>query len=244
MRDGRGVSWQRSGNAAPTSSASASAAKAFQKPGPLKLGAKPRTGRESSKGRIQVIVATPRYSADFSNWSRASAAVLQPSIFRGRPLRAAATAARSSGSWTLRSVPLGKYWRSRRLVFSVRAALPGAVRIAEIDLQTGVDPQLRVLCHFRTLVPGQRPLQLLRQGDDGARDGVADRFGPVPCERGAVLGAWPQAAPGHGRQVEQQGEPRGALHQGADGRAAQRPRIRSPSSGPAPPDPQLRADVR
>jgi hypothetical protein len=32
-------------------------------------------------------------------------------------LRAAATAARSPGPWRLRSVPLGKYWRSSPLVF-------------------------------------------------------------------------------------------------------------------------------
>jgi hypothetical protein len=34
-------------------------------------------------------------------------------------LSAAATAARSCGLWRLRSVPLGKYWRSRPLVFSL-----------------------------------------------------------------------------------------------------------------------------
>src|SRR3954465_10665282 len=42
----------------------------------------------------------------------------------------------------------------------VRAALPGAVGIAEVDLKTGVDPELGVLGHFRSLIPGQRSSQL------------------------------------------------------------------------------------
>jgi len=50
--------------------------------------------------------------------SRASAGVFQPSVFRGRALRAAATASSSSRECLDRSVPFGKYWRSRPLVFS------------------------------------------------------------------------------------------------------------------------------
>src|SRR3954449_2328690 len=42
----------------------------------------------------------------------------------------------------------------------VRAALPGAVRVAEVDLKTSVDPQLGVLAHLRPLIPGQRLSQL------------------------------------------------------------------------------------
>src|SRR6476469_6534830 len=44
----------------------------------------------------------------------------------------------------------------------VGAALPRAVRIAEVDLHTSIDQQLRVLAHFRPLIPGQRSSQLLR----------------------------------------------------------------------------------
>src|SRR3954466_4368807 len=46
----------------------------------------------------QTVVATPvRFLfIDDSNWSSASAGVLKPSVFRGRPLRAAATAEMSS----------------------------------------------------------------------------------------------------------------------------------------------------
>jgi transposase InsO family protein len=44
-----------------------------------------------------------------SHWSRASAGVFQPSVFRGLALSVAATAASSSALCVLRSVPLGKY---------------------------------------------------------------------------------------------------------------------------------------
>src|SRR5215208_4611444 len=43
----------------------------------------------------------------------------------------------------------------------VRAALPGAVGIAEIDRHARLDPQLGVLGHLRSLIPGQRASQLL-----------------------------------------------------------------------------------
>src|SRR3954469_14885450 len=36
----------------------------------------------------------------------------------------------------------------------VRAALPGAVRVAEVDLKTSVDPQVGVLAHLCSLIPG------------------------------------------------------------------------------------------
>src|SRR3954467_13964707 len=70
----------------------------------------------------------------------------------------------------------------------VRAALPGAVGIAEVDLETSVDPQAGVLAHLGPLIPGQRLPQLLGQGGDHARDGVAHRLGPMPGQRGPVLG--------------------------------------------------------
>ena len=58
-----------------------------------------------------------RRSVDSS--SRASAGVFQPRVLRGRVLSARATASRSSREWRARSVPFGKYWRSRPLVFSL-----------------------------------------------------------------------------------------------------------------------------
>src|SRR3954467_3108012 len=105
------------------------------------------------------------------NWSRASAGVLQPRVFRGLLLRAIATAARASALCTLRSVPFGKYWRSSPPIgVLVRAALPGTVGIAEVDAKPGVDPQVGMLGHLRPLIPGQRSSQLLGQGGDRARD--------------------------------------------------------------------------
>ena len=68
-----------------------------------------------SSGRL----ATRSLSADRRNRSSASAGVFQSSVFRGRELRAAATAAISLALCMLRSVPLGKYWRSSPLVFSL-----------------------------------------------------------------------------------------------------------------------------
>src|SRR3954447_18305495 len=103
----------------------------------------------------------------------------------------------------------------------VRAALPGAVGIAEVDLNACVDLQARVLAHLGALIPGQRSSQLFGYGDDRARDGVAHRLSPMPGERGPVLGARSVTVARHAGQVEQDREPRRALHQGADRRTAQ-----------------------
>src|SRR4051812_49090751 len=48
-----------------------------------------------------------------------SAGVIQSRVMRGRPLSSAAIASRSAWLWTARSLPLGRYWRSRPLVFSL-----------------------------------------------------------------------------------------------------------------------------
>src|SRR3954454_12267618 len=42
----------------------------------------------------------------------------------------------------------------------VRAALPRTVGIAEVDRHASLDPELGVLGHFRSLIPGQRSSQL------------------------------------------------------------------------------------
>jgi hypothetical protein len=61
----------------------------------------------------------------------------------------------------------------------VGAALPRALRVAEVDLKAAVDPQLRVLAHLGALVPGQRPEKLLGERADRVDDRVADRLGSV-----------------------------------------------------------------
>src|SRR4051794_40735040 len=84
----------------------------------------------------------------------------------------------------------------------VRAALPRAVRIAEVDLHASIDPQLRVLAHFRPLIPGQRSSQPLWQGCDRARDRLTHRLGTMAGERGAVLLTEFIVAAWHAWQVE------------------------------------------
>jgi hypothetical protein len=56
-----------------------------------------------------MVVATQFLLTYDSQSSSASAGVLQPSVFLGLELRAAATAAISSALCALRSVPFGKY---------------------------------------------------------------------------------------------------------------------------------------
>src|ERR1039458_3136281 len=48
----------------------------------------------------------------------------------------------------------------------VGASLPGTVRIAEVDGEVRCDPELRVLSHLGTLIPRQRPPELLGQCRD------------------------------------------------------------------------------
>src|SRR6476661_2164420 len=98
----------------------------------------------------------------------------------------------------------------------VGAALPWAVRIAEIDLDASVDLQACVPSHLSSLIPGQRSTQLLRQGDNRLCNGVAHRLGAMSSERGSVLHAGLAAMVGHAWQGQQQREARRTLNQGAD----------------------------
>ena len=74
--------------------------------------------RRSRRGQFQGVVATRPHWCESSSSLKASEGVLQRRVFRGRRLSVAATAAMSRALCRLRSVPLGKYWRSRPLVFS------------------------------------------------------------------------------------------------------------------------------
>jgi hypothetical protein len=69
---------------------------------------------------------------------------------------------------------------------------------------------------FSSLIPSQRPTQLLRQGDHRSRNGVAHGLGTMPGECGSVFHASLVAMVRHARQVQQQGEARHTLHQGAN----------------------------
>src|SRR6516165_9733543 len=85
---------------------------------------------------------------------------------------------------------IGAFWKilaQQPVGVLVGAALPWAVRIAEINLHASIDLQAGVLSHLGALIPSQRSTQLLRQGDDRACNGVAYRLGAVSGECGSVL---------------------------------------------------------
>src|SRR3954453_5007507 len=90
------------------------------------------------------------------------------------------------------------------------------MRIAEIDLHACVDLETRVLSHLSSLVPSQRLAQFLRQGDDRAGNGVANRLGTVSAEGGSVFHTSFSAGTAPTRQVQEESEAARALHQGAD----------------------------
>lgn len=50
----------------------------------------------------------------------------------------------------------GKVLAKQTIGVFVAAALPGALRVAEVDVEAGIDPELDMLRHLRTLVRGQR----------------------------------------------------------------------------------------
>jgi hypothetical protein len=52
-----------------------------------------------------------------------------------------------------------------------------------------------VLRHLSSLIPSQRPTQLLGQGDDRSRNGVAHRLGTMSGECGSILYPSPVAMP-------------------------------------------------
>ena len=82
---------------------------------------------------------------------------------------------------------LGKVPAQQAVGVLIRAALPGAMRIAEVDPQSGDDVELSVLRHLGALVPGQRPAQLLGQGHDRCGDRVPDSLGAVSGQRRAIV---------------------------------------------------------
>jgi hypothetical protein len=61
----------------------------------------------------------------------------------------------------------------------IRGALPGCVRVAEVDVDVGVDGHLFPLAHLRALVPGQRGAQQVGQCLDLGRQSIPHEFGGV-----------------------------------------------------------------
>src|SRR5215207_8092145 len=62
----------------------------------------------------------------------------------------------------------------------VRAPLPGALGVAEVDLDPGLDREAPVLRHLRALIPGERAAKLGRQGCDARLERLADLDGAAP----------------------------------------------------------------
>jgi hypothetical protein len=56
-------------------------------------------------------------------------------------------------------VPRGKYCRNSRSVFSFRTALPGTLRITEVDFHIRGHCKVLVFGHLQSPVPGQRASQ-------------------------------------------------------------------------------------
>lgn len=98
----------------------------------------------------------------------------------------------------------------------VGTALPRAVRTAKVTLHACVDLQACVPSQLSSLIPGQRPTQLLRHGRDRAGDGVAHGRSTLSGQCGSFLHASFLVMARHARQVQQHGETCRALHQGAD----------------------------
>jgi hypothetical protein len=95
---------------------------------------------------------------------------------------------------------------------------PGSVFVLDFkgDVQACVDLQSCMLRHLRSLIPGQRSPELLRQAGDRASDTVADGFGAMSGQRRTVVHANSHIALRRSWQVQQHREPCRALHQSAD----------------------------
>ena len=87
----------------------------------------------------------------------------------------------------LRSVPLGKYWRSKPLVFSFVPRCHGLRGSQKNTCSPSVDTQLSVLGHLRALVPGQGPTKLIRERSDRRCDRIPYGFGAMPRKSQTVL---------------------------------------------------------
>ncbi|WP_461070496.1 transposase [Streptomyces pseudoechinosporeus] len=74
--------------------------------------------RPLDRGRFLAVVANQLVTGCLSHPFMASAGVLSPRMRRGRWFSCRATSRRSRAVWTDRSLPLGKYCRSRPFMFS------------------------------------------------------------------------------------------------------------------------------
>src|SRR4051794_16386715 len=95
--------------------------------------------------------------------------------------------------------PLGQVLPQESVGVLVGPALPRRVRVAKVDRDVRGECEVSVVGHLRTLVPGNRAPQLLRQGRNGLAHGGIDGLG-----RAASL------------QVQEQQEAARTFHERAD----------------------------
>ncbi|CAA0096447.1 Uncharacterised protein [Starkeya nomas] len=103
----------------------------------------------------------------------------------------------------------------------VRAALPRALRIAEVDFQSALDAKPCVLSHLGSLTPGQRLTKRPGQFAHGLDDRRANGFSTVSGKRRAILDPLFTLIPLLARQVQQHRDARAAFDESADRRAVQ-----------------------
>ena len=78
-----------------------------------------------------------------------------------------------------------------------------------------------MLRHFRSWIPSQRLAHLRRKVAHGSGDGSPNGFGAMAGKWRAILDALALSIALHARQVQQHGEARASLHEGADRRASE-----------------------
>ena len=132
---------------------------------------RPHGARPSQRPGCPARVQPSRRNTACPSSVEARRALQRVSSSRGSCV-AGVLSARATASRSLRAVSgevgaFGEVLAEQAVGVLVGAALPGAVRVAEVDLdQPAVDPELGVLRHLRSLVPGQRPAELLGQRAD------------------------------------------------------------------------------
>lgn len=90
---------------------------------------------------------------------------------------------------------LGEVLAKQTVVVLDAAPLPVTLRVAEVDLETGIDPQLRVLGHLGTLIPGQRAPQVGGQVADRPCDGIPYGLGSMTGKGRSILDRLTRPAP-------------------------------------------------
>ena len=106
-----------------------------------------------------------------------SSGVAKPSVLRGRLLSRVAIASSSACENTDRSVPKGQVLAQQAVGVLVGAALPGGMRVGEVDTQACERGQLAMAGHLLALVVGQGKAQRRRHRQQAGGEAIACRLG-------------------------------------------------------------------